>query len=138
MMKLSDESIIFDTSAIIKAIRKYPGYQSVESLFLRVKQKRLTAFIHDITFFEVVMVLGEKNRKEALSSITGLEELGIKTISTTPKDTLNAGLLRAKNPGLNLSTVDWLIIERAQSQHLTAITSDREWGKVLDVAVKIV
>ncbi|HIH21865.1 MAG: PIN domain-containing protein [Candidatus Diapherotrites archaeon] len=138
MMNSEDKSLVFDTSTIIKLARQYHGFEIVKELFKKVENKKINGFISNLTSYETIITFGERGIRESIKILDNLETAGFKSIGFSKETARKAALLRIKHPETNLSTADCLIIQTAIDNNLTAVTADKEWGKVKDAKVIVV
>jgi len=138
MSEGSRQNMVFDTSAIIKVVRHYPGFERAQQLLQKVNKKEARGLINPASIFEIITILGPKGLDIALKTINYLEKIGFEESATSIEDAKKAALLRIENFGLNLSLADWLIVQTGIKQNATIVTSDKEWQKVKEAKVIVV
>ncbi|MFH0714818.1 MAG: PIN domain-containing protein [Candidatus Diapherotrites archaeon] len=138
MSESFEESTLFDTSAILKVVNQYRGFEQVEVLLEKVEQRKIRGLLCPLTFFEIVHTLGGKDPKKAASVLAYVENLGFDLLTTTSETAKQAAYLELKHKDLFLSLADCIILQSGIEQNATIVTSDKAWQKVEEAKVKVV
>ena len=132
------KSILFDTSAILKIVNRYRGFENVERIISQVENKKINGLISSISLYEIITVAGITNSKRAAQTIAFLEEIGFQILQIDGETAKSAALRKLKNLHLNLSTADWIIVQMGISAEVEIVTADKEWAKLTEAKITLV
>lgn len=138
MKNYSKESIIFDTSAILRFSDYKSGAKEVGKFLEDSINHKINASISSMSVFEIVMIVGRKDLKKALSVIEFLKKSNVKIISAEEKTCSYAAMLKLKYPDTSISTADAIIIQTGIEQNARIITGDKAWREIEEANVKVV
>ena len=137
MTQSEEKSLIFDTSAIVRIIKKDRNYQTVLNLLQKSAESK-SGFISALTTFETCLVTSRLSQHKANETISYLEASNLQFKPVTHEIAKKAILLKLNYHNLNISMADAIIIQTGIEENAEIITADKEWLNVKEAKVKIV
>ena len=113
------------------------GFQKAEALLQKAASGQVKGFISPLALFEMIIILGSKNPEIAVKNLAYTEKI-LGEIPINSETTKRAAFNKIKNSEFFLSLADWVIIQTAIDNNLTAVSADKEWSKVKEAKVIVV
>lgn len=123
---------VFDSSAVLAAVFQEPGGDDVVAMWADGEN-----LISAVNYAEIVAKLNERGMSDS-EVLTILEGVPLTLVDFDQTTAHASGLLRKTTQALGLSLGDRACIALAQSRAATAVTADKQWEKVRQLALFLI
>jgi ribonuclease VapC len=115
---------VFDSSAVLAALFQEPGGDQVVAMWVDGEN-----LISAVNYAEIVSKLNERGMSD-FEVLAVMEGVPLTVVDFDQTMAHASGLLRTATKALGLSLGDRACIALAQTRSATAVTADKQWGKL--------